>query len=400
MATKRAGVRIVLGIVALALVAAAVVRLRVQAGDEKGEQAAGKASPKAMLERSVAVVTAEVTRRDVPIVLEGIGSAVPLSSVAVRPQVDGRIDKIFFQEGQPVKAGEVLAQIDPRPFRIALQQAEANLARDRATLENNRGNLTRLEKLAEGRFVSTQDVQNQRALVGTAEASILGDEAQIESAKLNLSYARITSPIDGVTGIRLIDPGNFVRAGDANGLVIVTQLDPIAVVFSLPQDDLGKIADELSRHGKLPVVAYDREGLTELSHGELRVIDNQVVSSTATIRLKAVFPNEGKKLWPNLFVKARLLLETRKDALSLPSTAVQRGPKGPFVYVVGAEQKAEARVVQVELSLDDLTVVGSGVQAGEKVVVEGQNQLRPGSKVHVRGGQAPSEGARARGSEP
>lgn len=388
MATKRAGVRIVLGILALGLVAAAVVRLRVQAGEQT-------ALDKPKVERRVAVVTAEVTRRDVPIVLEGIGSAVALQSVAVRPQVDGRIDKIFFEEGKPVKAGEVLAQIDPRPFKIALQQAQANLARDRATLDNHRGNLARLEKLAAGRFVSAQDVENQRALVRTAEAAILGDEAEIERAKLDLSYARITSPVDGIPGIRLIDPGNFVRAGDA-GIVIVTQLDPIAVVFSLPQDDLTAIAGELAAHGTLPVVAYDREGVAELSRGELRVIDNQVVSSTATIRLKAVFPNEQKKLWPNLFVKTRLLLETRKDALAIPSVAIQRGPRGPFVYVVGPDQTAQPRPVKVELALDELTVVADGVEVGDQVVTEGQNQLRPGSKVQVRAGQAPAEGARAR----
>ncbi|MET0285417.1 MAG: efflux RND transporter periplasmic adaptor subunit, partial [Polyangiales bacterium] len=218
----------------------------------------------------------------------------------------------------------------------------------------------------------------------------LGDQAAIDSAKLNLSYARITAPIDGVPGIRLIDPGNYVRAGDTNGLVIITQLDPIAVVFSLPQDDLSKVAAQLARGGTLPVVALDREGLTELARGELRVIDNQVVSTTATIRLKAVFPNAERKLWPNLFVKARLSLETRKGALVVPSTAIQRGPRGPFVYVVRADQTAEVRMVKVELMIEEQAVIASGIEPGEQIVIEGQNQLRPGAKVQLRGGSPKS----------
>lgn len=379
MAVKRPAVRIVLGMLGVALIAAAVIRLRVQAGDDVR-------TPAAKQERLTAVLTHPVERKDVPIELEGIGSAAALMNVTVRPQVDGRITKVFFTEGQPVKTGDVLAQIDPRPYQIALQQAEANLARDQATLESNQGNYDRLEKLAQGHFVSTQDVQNQKALVGQTKASLLGDQAAIESAKLNLSYARVTAPIDGVAGIRLIDPGNYVRAGDTNGIVILTQLDPIAVVFSLPQDDLPKVAAELAHTGRLPVVARDREGLTELAHGELRVIDNQVVSSTATIRLKAVFPNPDHKLWPNLFVKAQLLLETRKDALVIPSSAIQRGPRGPFVYVIGKDQTAETRMIKVELSIEEQTVIAEGLQVGEQVVVEGQNQLRPGAKVQVRPG--------------
>jgi multidrug efflux system membrane fusion protein len=365
----------------VALIAAAVIRLRAQAGDDVK-------TPVAKQERSTAVLVATVERKDVPIELEGIGSATALMSVTVRPQVDGRIMKVFFTEGQPVKSGELLAQIDPRPYQIALQQAEANLARDKATLEGNQGNYDRLVKLAEGHFVSPQDVQNQRALVGQGSASLLGDQAAIDNARLNLSYARITAPIDGVAGIRLIDPGNYVRAGDTNGLVILTQIDPIAVVFSLPQDDLPKVAAELARTGTLPVVAFDREGLTELGRGQLRVIDNQVVSSTATIRLKGVFPNPEHKLWPNLFVKARLLLETRKDALVVPSSAIQRGPRGPFVYVVKADQTADVRMVTVDLTVDEQTVIAKGLAAGEQVVVEGQNQLRPGAKVQVRPGAA------------
>ncbi len=377
MAAKRPAVRIVLVFLGLALIAAAVIRLRVQAGDDAR-------APAAKQERQTAVLTAAVERKDVPIELEGIGSAGALYNVTVRPQVAGRITKVFFTEGQPVKEGDVLAQIDPRPYQIALQTAQANLARDQATLEGNQGNYDRQMQLVQGHFVAPQDVLNAKALVGQSQASLLADQAAIDSAKLNLSYARITAPISGTAGIRLIDPGNYVAAGDPNGIVILTQLDPIVVIFSLPQDDLPKVAAELARTGTLPVLALDREGITELARGELRVIDNQVVSTTATIRLKAVFPNAERKLWPNLFVKARLLLETRKGALVVPATAIQRGPRGPFVYVVGKDQTADVRMVKVELIIGEDALMADGLQAGEQVVIEGQNQLRPGAKVQLR----------------
>lgn len=377
MQKKRPAVRILLSLIVLAAIGAAlVVRLRANAAnpDKAG-------APK---DRATAVLTATVQKSDVPIDLEGIGSAVAIQTVTVRPQVDGRIDKVFFHEGQAVKKGELLAQIDPRPFNILLQQAQGNLVRDQATLEGSNAALERLTKLAGEKYVSPQDVQNQKALVGQTKGSVLIDQAQIETAQLNLSYARITAPIDGVTGIRLIDPGNYVRAGDAGGLVMITQLDPIAVIFSLPQDDLPKVAEQLAHGAVLTVDAYDRGGITKLATGELKLIDNQVVTSTATIRLKAVFPNTDRRLWPNMFVKARLHLETRKDVLVIPSSALQRGPRGPFVYAIKPDQTAEVRLVEVELSLADQTVIRKGVSEGEQVVVEGQGQLRPGAKVQVR----------------
>lgn len=388
MSGKRPLLRIVLGLaVAAVLVGVLVVRLRARettSGSREKAQSAAAA-------RVIPVVVTEVARRDVPIDLEGIGSAVPLQSVLVRSQVDGRLEKVFFDEGQLVKRGDVLAQIDARPYRIALQQAEGNLARDQATLESARGNLERLIKLQGKQFVSTQDVQNQRALVGQTQGALAVDQAQIAAAKLNLDYARITAPIDGITGIRQIDPGNFVRAGETGGIVIITQLDPIAVVFTLPQDDLPKVSEQLARGAQLGVDAYDREGSVLLGSGTLRLIDNQVVAATGTIRLKAVLPNPERRLWPNLFVKARLHVDVEKDALVVPTAAIQRGPRGPFVYVVKADQTADARLVEIALALADLTVVRQGVKEGEQVVIEGQGQLRPGARVSVRGSGAARE---------
>lgn len=380
MQGKRPVVRWMLGCVLGATLVGALVHFRAGAVGTRaqGGTSAGREP------RATPVLVASVVQRDLPIDLEGIGSAVPIQTVTVRSQVDGRIEKLFFREGQSVRRGDLLAQIDPRPFANMLQQAEGAHARDRATLESARANLERLEKLASARFVSTQEVQNQQALVAQTEAALQVDQAQIGAAQLNLDYARIRSPIDGVTGIRLIDPGNFVRAGDAGGIVIITQLDPIAVVFTLPQDDLPKVSEQLARGVELGVDAYDREGVTKLGSGRLTVIDNQVISATATIRLKAVLPNPERKLWPNLFVKARLHLEARRDALVVPTPAVQRGPRGPFVYVVKSDQTVEARPVEVELTVADTVLVRAGLAVGEQVVVEGQAQLRPGSRVDVR----------------
>ncbi len=391
MQAKRSAAKTTLALlIGAAIVAALILRLRANAETE-----ARPKQPDASA-RVVPVLTAAVEQRDIPIALEGLGSAASLHTVTVRSQVDGRLNQVFFKEGQFVHKGELLAQIDPRPYTIQLHQAEANLARDRANLESGRANLDRLNKLSAPRFVSAQDLQNQVALVGGYEGSVQFDQAQIESAKLNLDYARIVSPLDGVAGIRLVDPGNYVRASDATGIVIVTQLDPIGVIFTLPQDDLPKVAEQLGRGVDLPVDAYDRSGANKLASGLLRVIDNQVVASTATIRLKAYFPNPDRHLWPNLFVKARLHLAERKGALVVPATAVQRGPRGTFVYVVRSDQTVEARPIELEQTVVEQAIVHKGLTLGEQVVVEGQNMLRPGARVRpqsARGRAEPQQGA-------
>jgi multidrug efflux system membrane fusion protein len=388
MQAKRPALKITLWLLAALLLGGALVlRLRTHAAAPPESAQAG---PQA---RVIPVITTTVEQTDLPIELEGLGTVAPIQTVTIRSQVDGRLEKLFFKEGQAVKRGDLLAQIDPRPFQIQLKQAEGSLARDQATLDSGGQNLERLAKLSGQKFVSAQDLQNQQALVGGLAGTVRVDEAQVESARLSLAYARITSPLDGVTGIRQVDPGNLVRASDATGIVLITQLDPIAVVFTLPQDDLPRVAEQLARGATLEVDAYDRSGLLKLATGKLELIDNQVATATASIRLKAFFPNGEHRLWPNLFVKARLHLETRKGVLAVPSIAVQRGPKGVLVYVVEGDQTAAIRPIEIEQTVGELTVIKRGLKAGEQVVVEGQNQLRPGARVSVRkqSGSLPSE---------
>jgi multidrug efflux system membrane fusion protein len=277
----------------------------------------------------------------------------------------------------------VLAQIDPRPFQVQLEQARGALTRDAAQLRTARLALARNRELLREKLVSQQDVDNQEAAVGQFEGAVHIDQAQIDSARLNLDYARITSPIDGVTGVRLVDPGNLVRASDANGIVVLTQLDPVAVLFTLPQDYLPQVAQQMDL-GALAVEAYSRDGNTKLGSGELLVIDNQINQNTATMRLKATFANPQRVLWPNQFVKARLLLTVRKGALVVPTTAVQRGPEGTFAYVVGPDQTVQPRPVEVELTQGDVAAIARGLSPGDVVVADGAAALRPGAKVAPR----------------
>jgi multidrug efflux system membrane fusion protein len=364
-------------VLGLAAVILAAVRLRANAGKPAGPEAA-------RADRPVAVASATAVRGDVPVDLDGLGSVVAYKTVTLRAQVDGRLDKVLFREGQVVKRGELLVQIDPRPFQIALHQARGNLARDQALLAGAQLNFDRYTKLTGQKFIAQQQLDDQRGLLGQYQGAVQVDQAQVESAELNLSYTRITSPIDGVTGVRLVDPGNLVRASDTTGIVVLTQLDPIAVLFTLPQDNLPQIAKHMHGPAPLKVDAFDRDGVELLASGELLLIDNQINQTTATIRLKAVFPNPDKKLWPNQFVKARLHVAVQKDELVVPSTAVQRGPRGTYVYVIKPDQTVELRDVETDLVLRDVTVITRGLSAGEQVVIEGQNQLRPGARVQTR----------------
>jgi multidrug efflux system membrane fusion protein len=345
--------------------------------------------------RVVPVVAVTAARRDVPIYLEGLGNVLAFRTVTVRSQVDGRLEKVLFAEGQAVKRGDVLAQIDPRPFQIQLHQAEGALSRDNSLLHDNQVNLARNKTLREQKLVAQQQVDDLQGTVGQYQGAVAVDQAQIDTAKLNLDWARIISPIDGVTGVRLVDPGNIVHASDQNGIVVVTQLDPIAVLFTLPQDDLPTVAKEMRGGATLQVEAYSRDGATRLGEGKLLLIDNQINASTATIRLKAQFDNPDRLLWPNQFVKARLRVTTRKGALAVPQMAVQRGPQGLFVYVVQGDLTAAQRPVEVEQNAGDLALIAKGIDPGEQVVVEGQNQLKPGAKVSLRA----QEGGRRDGSK-
>ena len=353
--------------------------------------------------RVVPVQIATAERKDLPIWLEGLGTVAAVQQVTVRPQVDGKIEKVLFVEGQPVKKGDVLMQIDPRPFLVALHQAQGALARDKAQLETNQTNLKRYEGLKAQNLVAGQQVEEIAGQVGQFEGSVKIDQAQIESAQLQLDYAQVKAPLDGITGVRQVDAGNIIHQTDPNGIVVITAIDPAAVFFTLPQDQLGSVAQALAR-GDVAVEAYSRDGATKLASGKLAVLDNQVNQATATLRLKALMPNSDRLLWPNAFVKARMLIETRKDAIVIPNVAVQRGPQGTFVYIVGQDKVAQMRPVTISMTTGDVAVISKGLEGGERVIIEGQNQVRPGGRVEPstpgQGGQGgPGPGQPGGGSD-
>jgi multidrug efflux system membrane fusion protein len=380
------------GVVLLALVFF-VVRARTSSkGAAAGKPApSGSAGPE---DRVVPVTAAKVELRDLPIYLEGLGTVTALNTVTIKSQVEGRLDEILFKEGQDVKKGDVLARIDPRPFAIQLEQAQAAQARDGVTLKNAKATLDRTLGLLANGLATQQQADDQKAQVGTAEAAVRADQAAISSATLELDYARIKSPIDGVTGVRLVDAGNIVHPTDANGIVVITQLDPVAVFFTLPEEELPRVSKELAKR-KLTVEAYARDGTTKLGEGEVLLVDNQINQQTATIRLKATLRNPDRQLWPNQFVKARMLLRTQERALVIPSEAIVRGPKGSIVYVIGKDDTVKPRPVEIDAVEGDITIVRSGLEAGERVVTEGQNQLKPGAKVATKGKGAPGASSAA-----
>jgi len=377
--------RIILLVVGVLAVAGVFLLLRQRSAQK---QAGAQRQQAQAANRPVPVVAAPVQKRDVPIYLDGLGNVTAFRTVTVRSQVDGRLDQVLFTEGQQVRKGDLLARIDPRPFQNQLKQAEGALARDRAQLAAAKVNLDRFKTLADKKLIAAQQADDQGALVGQLAGAVEVDQGQIDAARLNLDYANIRSPIDGVTGLRLVDPGNVVHASDQNGLVLITQLDPIAVIFSLPQDELPRVMAQLQQ-GQLPVEAWSRDGAQKLASGVLALVDNQINSATATMRLKAVLPNPQRLLWPNQFVKSRLLLTVRKDALVVPSTVPQRGPEGLFAYVIQPDQTVQPRPIEVEIAEGDVAVIARGLNEGERVVADGQNQLRAGAKVAPRpaGGQ-------------
>jgi len=331
----------------------------------------------------IPVTTTLVQRQDVPVFLSGIGAVHAFNIVTVKTRVDGHLDRVAFVEGQEVHEGDVLAQIDPRPFQAQLAQAQAAKARNEAQLANARLDYQRSSSLAARDFASKQTVDTQRALVAQLEAAVQGDQAAIDNASVQLGYTTILSPISGRTGMRLVDRGNIVRSTDATGLVVITQLQPISLVFSLPQDVLAEVAREMSG-GRLKVLAYNRDLSIRLDEGVLTLIDNQVDAATGTIRLKATFDNKDNALWPGQFVHARLLLRTRQDVLTVPTQVVQRGPKGPFAFVVKADQSVEQRPIKAGYSRDGVSIIDEGLAAGDQVVLDGQYKLRAGTRVQAR----------------
>jgi multidrug efflux system membrane fusion protein len=330
--------------------------------------------------RVVTVQVAPVEKRDLPVWVEGLGTVAAMQQVTVRPQVDGRIDKVLFTEGQMVKRGDVLMQIDPRPFLVQLHQAQGSLERDKAQLASNESNLRRQQSLLSQNLVASQAVEDAQGQVGNFSGSVRMDQSQIENAQLQLDYAAVKSPLDGITGVRQVDAGNIIHQTDANGIVVITQIDPAAVFFTVPQDQLAGVVQAMAR-GEVSVEVMNRDGNNKIAAGKLAVLDNQINQTTASLRLKALVPNPNRMLWPNAFVKARMLIETRKDAIVIPTVAVQRGPQGTFVYVVGDDKTAQMKPVTVALTTGEVSVVDKGLSAGERVIVEGQNQVRPGGKV-------------------
>jgi membrane fusion protein, multidrug efflux system len=297
--------------------------------------------------------------------------------------------QIRFKEGQTVHAGDLLAEIDPRPFQVQLTQAEGQMARDRSQLKNAQLDLERYRGLLQQGFIPKQQLDTQEALVRQLEGMVRSDQGQIDNAKLQITYSRITAPINGRIGLRLVDQGNLVRANDTNGLLVITQLQPIAVVFTIAEDSLPAVLDKLKTGEPLPVEAFDREQKRKLAAGTLLTVDNQIDPNTGTVRLKAVFPNDDGELFPNQFVNARLLLDVKRGATIVPSAAVQRGPKGTFVYVVSADRTVSVRPVTIGITHPDEVSVDAGLAPEELVVVDGTEKLREGTKVEVQNQNGP-----------
>jgi multidrug efflux system membrane fusion protein len=330
---------------------------------------------------AIPVIVAEVRRSDVPIFLTGLGTVQAFNSVLVKSRVDGQIMKINFSEGQDVHAGDVLVEIDPRPYQAALNQARANKLRDQALLENARLDLNRFTRLVVSGAVSTQQLDTARALVKQLEASVESGQAMIDSAQVNLDYSHVHSPLDGRAGARLIDAGNMVKATDNAGIVVINQLHPIYVTFPLPSDSLRAIRIAMEQ-GDVKVTAQDSSGKV-LAVGKLAVIDNQINPNTATINFKAVFDNATHVLWPGQFVNVRVEVETLRDVVAVPITVVQQGPSGPFAFVVGADRIVQKRAIKVGVTNKTTAVIDDGLQEGERVVTDGQYRMEAGSLVDL-----------------
>jgi multidrug efflux system membrane fusion protein len=346
-------------------------------------QRAGGSATAAVPPPAVPVTVARPHYQDLAVWIDAVGTVQALNVVNVKVRVDGQLQRVAFIEGTDVRRGDLLAQIDPRPFKAQLAGAVANLAKDDAQLTNAKVNLERFQKLASLGAAPAQNVDTFRAQVAQLEAAMQGDRAMIETARLNVDFTSVRSPLDGRVGMRLVDPGSIVHASDPSGLVTVTQMDPIAVVFSLPQDDLPTV---LAAKGTLKVDAYTRTNAQRLGEGELAVVDNQIDATTGQVRLKALFANAQRTLWPGELVAVRILVRTDHHALVVPTRAVLRGQDGPYVYVVNPDSTVEARPVKVDASVDGVSAIDSGIGAADSIVLDGQARLAPGTKVTASAG--------------
>jgi len=334
----------------------------------------------------VPVTVSEVTSRDVPIFLDGLGTIQASNTIAIRSQIDGKIQSVNFVEGQQVRQGDTLAEIDPRAVQAALDQAMAKKAQDQAQLIAAQKDLARFKALAAKSFETQQNLDNQQAKVDQLKATIDADQGAIESAQTQLSYTRITAPIDGRVGFRQVDVGNIIHANDTNPLTILTQTRPAVATFTLPQSNLYDVREAMLR-GPVPVTASDQDNTRQLAQGQLLLIDNQIDQTTSTIRLKATFANDDERLWPGEFVRLRAQIDTRNDALTIPPAALQRGPQGFFTWVIKPDNTAEQRPIKAT-TIGDVAVVTDGLAAGERVVVNGQYRLQVGTRVETSAGQA------------
>ena len=360
------------------------------AADSK-QQKAQAAAPHA-----VSVAIAQVQRQDVPVYITGLGTVTAFYTANIKSRVDGQIMKVNFQEGQVVKEGELLIEIDARPYQVQLEQMQAQLFKDAATLRDAKLNLDRYTALIPSGSIAQQQVDTQKALVDQLDGTVRTDQAQIDNAKLQIVYCHITAPFTGRVGLRQVDPGNIVHAADTNPMLILTQLQPIAVIFPLNEDYLPTIAQHM-KQGPLEADAFNRDDQTKLATGKLLTIDNEIDPTTATAKLKAVFDNRDNQLWPNQFVNVKLLLETRKNSTVVPTAAILRGPQGTFVYVMKADKRVQDQPVTVSLTQGTTTVVTSGIVPGDVVVTDGQDKLQRDSPVEPRG-STPNAGAATSGS--
>jgi len=343
---------------------------------------------------TVPIVAGTVTQHDVPIYLSGVGTVIAYNTDIVRAQIQGQIISINFTEGQAVHAGDLLAQIDPRPYQALIDQYTGNLERDQAQLKNAQANLTRYTTLGDKGWATPQLIETQQAQVGELQAAIKTDKALIDSAKVQLSYTRLTSPIDGVVGIRQIDVGNIISPSNTNGLVVVTQLDPISLIFTLPETNLPQIQQQQEKTTMpLKVLAYNQDNTMKLDEGQLGLVNNEILQTTGSIQLKANFANKAKRLWPGELVNARLLVDTRQNGLTVPAAVVQQGAKGPYAYVVNPDNTVAIRPIKVAQITDGRALIDSGLKADEQVVVDGQYRLQPGAHVTLLHGQAAQEAA-------